>query len=638
MKKLTIGITIYNNYPFCELLFEKLFKELQKNKTLKNNIDIIIVDDCSTNLEQNELLKKYSSYFTIYVNEKNSKTPAVGRNKIIEMALSEYVMFIDGDDYILTTLQTIIDDLSNKTGDVIVSNVQKIDKEGTISSSPFVLSKELFGDKYIDNLLKYTVHQTGIWSIYKVDYLKKENIRYDEFIRYEDNYFLTQLFLTNPKIEITKVKYYGWRTNYNGFSYTFNNEKERIKVYEYIIKEIIKTPNNQASGYLLLSIWNQTYGNLIRNYPRYNKKKMKKILGEYNKITNKYKKDLILINIPKSGFLIGDLLKKIVLIKYNTILILLLKFIYSLKLSKGMKTKIAIKCIKLLPIRKNKIFLTSHYGDYSDNSKYKYLELKKSNPEYKLIFAVKDKSLWHEKDFINYNNKLLLYYHFYISKIIYFNTWNNLLLTKKKNQKFIKLWHGFPYKKIHTDIPIYNNIFSDYAISNREKAISYWDEVVSVSKENTQIFKNLFPNVKIIEQEYSKVNWLIKNENNNKIKHALHKKYKLDINIKYTLYAPTYRPYEWSVELSDINKLLPIGNKLLVHIHPYSRNVIKNSLEIDYINLNSVVDIQEIILISNDLITDYSSIAYDFKKSNKKIQLFTPDKKIYNAIQGLYEQ
>lgn len=641
MKKiLTIGIVTYNNNPFSELLFDKLKNELNKNPYLKENVDILVYDDCSTKKDQLCVLEKYKNNFKIYRSKENSGGPSRGRNYIIKNATTKYVLFFDGDDILLGSLEKLIAELKEKSADILVSNVKKVLNDGVIANSPFVLSEKLFNsginaDKYV----KYSVHQTGIWSVYSVSFLKENGIKYSRNIRYEDNYFMTKIYLKNPKVDILKSEYYGWRTNFTSFSYNDDSTTHRVLIYKRILKLLSKNKNHQNAPYLLESIWNQTYGNLIRNYPKLKYKEAKKLFNEYEKITKKYSNTIAMIEMDSPEYHVGQYFKFINKFYNSFELLNCFKIAFRFTQLKGLKTKLVVNTFKTFLPMQNKVFLTSHYGDYSDNSKYLYLKMKE-NPEYKnvkFIFAVKNKALLTNPDFIDYDNKWKYYYHFYTSKAIYFNTWQSPILKKKKKQIFVQLWHGKPYKKIYKDVPTFYKLSNSESIKNKELAIGRWDICYSVDENNTKLFKRLFPNCEIREEMYPKTKWLINNQDNKKLKEKLYKKYNLDSEKKYTLYAPTYRLYETDFDLSAVSKLKNDNNELLVHMHPLSKYEYTNTENIKYMQLIDVEDIQEVILLMDELITDYSSIQYDFEVTGKKIKYYKFDEELYRKVSGIYE-
>lgn len=638
---LTIGITTYSEEVFLEELLYVIRNEIKLNQ-LENQVEVIITNDCGKNERTKEIIRANQDFSTSILFDKNSATPAVGRNEIINRAQGKYVLFMDGDDNFAAPLSELVEELLGlEEKDVLVSSVQKITTDGQITSSPFIYDEYLFScsdEEFMQNHHKLVVHQTGIWTIYRAQFLRENNLYYNPEKRYEDNLFMTDLALF-PTTRYGRVftKYYGWRTNLESFSNADINYviESRINLYQETLNKIAENPDNKFSPYLLFSVWNQTYTNLMRNYPKTTPEQYKLFFDELNKITNANKK-LIKQQMKKAKNFVDCYFK---LRKYRfTDQFMIISI--GQKLHKLLSARVEVKkkmlsIFTLLPLNKKKIFLTSQYGKYNDNSKYLYLEMKADTKyqDYRFVFAVKDQELAKAKDFINYDNKLLYYYHHYTAKHIYFNTWYDPLFVKRKNQIWTQLWHGIPYKKVYKDIETYEQTTPEVKTIAKEKSIANWDYVWSVNSYNTKIFKRLFPNTKIIEQEYPKTAWLIKNQNNDKLIKSLREKFELQQQEKYVLYAPTYRPYDFKINIKEVEKLVPQGHKLIIHPHPMLKI---NNLNSKHQILNDVSDIQEVILATDAVITDYSSIQYDYQQINRQVILYKPDEELYKKIHGLY--
>ncbi len=637
---LTIGITTNKEEVFLEELLYILRQELSINN-LDKKVEIIVANDYIGENKTKEIIRKNSDILQFIEVIENKKTPAIGRNKIISKAKGKYILFMDGDDNFINPLSNLIKELEEKeTKDIFLSEVSKVDNDGMIVRSPFIYTWTLFDiseKEFEKDFYKYAFHQTGIWSIYRTEFLRGKNLYYNEEVRYEDNLFMTNIALTEGvRYGRVHTKYYGWRTNLESFS---NKDKEyvvenRIKLYELILEILSQNLDKKETPYLYFSVWNQTYSNIIRKYPMLTKEEYKYYFNKLNAVNKKYKKEIK--QIRKNRIKKVDQYYKLRRYPFTSsfFIINILQKVNKIKKSYRWFLKLFLKFFLLLPMNKKKIFMTSQYGKYNDNTKYLYQELKKDPKykDYKFVFAVKDKKLAKEKDFINYNNKLKYYYHHYTAKIIYFNTWYEPSIVKRKNQIWTQLWHGIPYKKVYKDIETFYQTTPEFKIKGKEKSISNWDYVWSVNDYNTKIFKGLFPNVEVIQKEYPKTEWLIKNSDNEELKNNLKEKYELEKNKKYVLYAPTYRPYMLEINMDEVKKLVPKGYKLLFHPHPLLRTNKVEDIEI----LKGIKDIQEIILITDAVISDYSSIKYDYEKINKKVIEYKLDLEIYSKIHGLY--
>lgn len=631
MKKLTIGITTYNNDPFIYNLLYEIDSQVNDNRSILNEVDFILCDDQSDN---KEFFKSIPDYFNVVTTKANTGSPSCGRNKIIELANSEYLFFIDGDDLLISSLTEMIEKLESMTADILFSEVVKIGVDGQYIKSPFIYTSMLVDPETpYDVLEKICVHQTGIWSIYRVNYLKHNNIRYTTETRYEDNLFLYRILVHNPQIDVITTPYYGWRTNVQSFSFSSDSIKQRKLVYRKTMELLSNNLDSKFAPYILASIWNQTYSNIIRNYPNLNTYQAKSFFNKLALVSKDYAEEIKVLK-GRVDYRYTDKY-----FKYSTLpfckgfdKILLLKKYNQLRKAKWRVKQKVTKVFKYLPQDQNKIFMMSQYGKFTSNPRYLYDQIK-DTPDKKIVYFVKDKNLLGNKHFKDYNNKLQFYYHFYTSKIVYFDSWLDPSLDKRQGQLWIQMWHGYPYKRMFTDITIYDKVNHNLKHQNKMKNILKWDKVYSLDKKNTEIFEHLFPTVEVVEAEYPRITWMKENCNNEQLKAEIRAKYQLSPEKKYTLFAPTYRPYKVYFDNKIIKDIAKEGNEVIYHPHP----MLKSNIEFDGREMKDI-EIQELLLVIDELITDYSSIKYDFMQINSADNVidYMPDEKLYNLLHGTY--
>ena len=132
--KITVVMTVYNN----ENNLLRCLRSIQ-NQSLKN-IEIIIVDDCSTD-NSVELIKQYQKEDPriILIEHESNESPIKSRSDGIRMAKGKYITLIDGDDAFLHQ-----DILKNslyiaQTGDidVIEFNYAKYNDKGFVEVAQF---------------------------------------------------------------------------------------------------------------------------------------------------------------------------------------------------------------------------------------------------------------------------------------------------------------------------------------------------------------------------------------------------------------------------------------------------------------------------------------------------------------------
>lgn len=235
---------------------------------------------------------------------------------------------------------------------------------------------------------------------------------------------------------------------------------------------------------------------------------------------------------------------------------------------------------------------------------------------------------------------LRYFYYIATSKFIISNVRlgeQELHLVKREGQKYIMTWHSsMGIKKVEKD----GNLDSEY-IKIAKSDSNLCDLILSGCKFRSDIIKHSFwYNGHILECGTPRNDMLFKDHY--AIKASIYKKYNIPQENKILLYAPTFRDnykmtyYKliWDEIVSLLNKKYKEKFTILLRLHPtFLSNKHKSNLE-DYrdqfIDVTDYEDMQELLSISDILITDYSSSIFDFALLKKPIFIYAADYKEYN--------
>ncbi|MGX1445698.1 CDP-glycerol glycerophosphotransferase family protein, partial [Cytobacillus horneckiae] len=175
-----------------------------------------------------------------------------------------------------------------------------------------------------------------------------------------------------------------------------------------------------------------------------------------------------------------------------------------------------------------------------------------------------------------------------------------------------------------------------------------WDYLISPNTYSTEKFRNAFDfNKDIIETGYPRNDFLYnfnKEETINNIKINLN----LSTNKKVILYAPTWRDNEYhnigkykfnlQLDLASMQKTIGDDFIILLRMHYLIADKIdlSNFKEFAY-DLSNHEDIRELYLISDILITDYSSVFFDYANLKRPIIFYMYDIENYrDSLRGFY--
>ena len=302
----------------------------------------------------------------------------------------------------------------------------------------------------------------------------------------------------------------------------------------------------------------------------------------------------------------------------------------------------------IFPIRKNRIFLLNELSfKYGDNLKYinEYLNDHFENT-YDVIFPLYDK-----KEALDNNLKYvkpfsLSYFMFLVSSsIIITNAGGVSYIPIRKKQLVINTWHGGgPYKK--TGGALFHDKWYLRELKLQRKNVKYMLSSCKICTENEN-------KAMLYENDSCLPFGMPRNDIFFNKTLSLRKKvfdlYNIDDTIKVVLFAPTFRSNptdftdskKYHVSDMDYERMLDslkqkFGGvwKLAIRLHPKLRNV-----EIDVpnaLNFTNYSDMQELLYISDVVITDFSSLMWDFSFTNRPCFLYADDIDEYERERGFY--
>lgn len=299
-------------------------------------------------------------------------------------------------------------------------------------------------------------------------------------------------------------------------------------------------------------------------------------------------------------------------------------------------------------INTNSILMLGFDYQYRGNSKYLFEHLiKKFSPE-NLKFVSFDKNIPEEYRVLPRSTDF--YYYLYSSKVIVGESWIPLAFRKKEKQIWIQLWHGTPFKRMLFDSNEFKmlTLNPNYKISKKND-IDRWDYLLADSSIAADKFSSSFDvdYKKILNFGYPRNEWLINNKNNTELIRNFKIKNNIPLNKKVILYAPTWRDYNYQLreERKDLNYMAnfneiikQLGNDYIIinKAHSMDRQPKWNTGIKNVITVNNNADSQELLLISDIIITDYSSIIFDAVHINKPFYLLIKDFNKYTDTRGVY--
>lgn len=334
----------------------------------------------------------------------------------------------------------------------------------------------------------------------------------------------------------------------------------------------------------------------------------------------------------------------------------MMKIINKLKKSEALIRlyQLLFKMAAYLPKKKNVIVFESFHGkQFSDSPRAIYEHMEIHYPGFhmywsmdrKYIHIVEERGI-HSVPRFSLRWLLLMTTAKYWVTNVRFPDW----LPKPKNTIYIQTWHGTPLKRLAADmeeVHIPETTRETYKKEFLAEA-SKWDYLVSPNAYSTEIFRRAFHFEKnIIESGYPR-NDVLFHDNNESAIEKTKKRLQLPLDKKIILYAPTWRDnqfysvgkYKFNIQL-DLQKMKKeLGSEYIILLRMHyliAENLNLTDLFGFAYDFSKHEDIRELYLISDLLITDYSSVFFDYANLQRPMIFFVHDIEEYrDRLRGFY--
>lgn len=306
---------------------------------------------------------------------------------------------------------------------------------------------------------------------------------------------------------------------------------------------------------------------------------------------------------------------------------------------------ILTRVFSILSIKENWVLFESYKGmSYSCNPKAIFLELGgRGLGDYRCFWSFNDPEKFSLNNSSSIKRGSILYY-YVLARSKYCVTNVDFVPLKKyqENQIRINTQHGIPYKKMGIHRAQKGGLPRIRSNSSKDKV---WDVLVSPSSYATRIFRECYLySGKVLEYGYPRNDVFFRCENIS----FLRRKYISSVGKKIILYAPTWRDgdnnsFHEILSRIDLARLYSELNEDYVIVLRFHHLVDVAQFDINdfdgfYVDLSSsTVDVQELLLICDILVTDYSSMMFDGAMLDKHQIFFTYDYDLYhNDTRGSY--
>ena len=300
---------------------------------------------------------------------------------------------------------------------------------------------------------------------------------------------------------------------------------------------------------------------------------------------------------------------------------------------------------RVFPVKSNKVVFQSFYGRrYGDNPKYIAEELRKNKKDIDFVWITNGQ----EEPAVPEGFRVVRFRGFkYIYEMSTAKIWvdncRKEYCIKKKNQYYMQTWHGgFTLKKVERAVE--SELDPNYVRQAKRDALQT-DVMLSNCNELTEIYcEDFWYKGEILSRGLPRNDRLFSftDQDVKSIRDALG----VENNTHLLLYAPTFRKNSgleaYSIDYERCCRALEkrFGGswKIMLRLHPKIFAAADNITFDDRyaVNASHYPDVQELYMISDFLITDYSSVIFDFALLKRKALFYADDISDYMDDRGFY--
>ncbi|MFF2043277.1 CDP-glycerol glycerophosphotransferase family protein [Kitasatospora sp. NPDC058170] len=219
-------------------------------------------------------------------------------------------------------------------------------------------------------------------------------------------------------------------------------------------------------------------------------------------------------------------------------------------------------------------------------------------------------------------------------------------LRRRPGQVVVQTWHGSPLKRIAHDVD--NSWLADHGyLEALDRETPQWSLLLSPSPFATPIMRRAFRyRGEILEAGYPRGDVLARPDARTAA--LVRRRLGIPEGRRVVLYAPTWREdqqhgdgdgfrLDLRIDLDHARRALGEDHVLLIRPHAHVREPLPGAGDGFLYDCGDYPDVQELLLIADVLITDYSSIMFDFAITGRPVLFFTYDLEHYrDTLRGFY--
>ncbi|MFE0508454.1 CDP-glycerol glycerophosphotransferase family protein [Streptomyces sp. NPDC058964] len=212
-------------------------------------------------------------------------------------------------------------------------------------------------------------------------------------------------------------------------------------------------------------------------------------------------------------------------------------------------------------------------------------------------------------------------------------------LRKRPGQVFIQTQHGTPLKHMGLDLQDRPAAARDTDFAELLRGVDKWDYVLSANRHTTLTWERVYPgSYTTLEYGYPR-NDVFQRATSADVT-RLREQLGIPKGSVAILYAPTHRDYRRTqspaLDLERVLRRLGPRFVILTRAHYWHDGPLAEARSGRIIDVTNHPSVESLCLASDALVTDYSSIMFDYANLDRPIVVHTADREAYEAARGTY--
>ncbi len=218
--------------------------------------------------------------------------------------------------------------------------------------------------------------------------------------------------------------------------------------------------------------------------------------------------------------------------------------------------------------------------------------------------------------------------------------------SRRENQVCLQTWHGTPLKRLHHEVAEARSTLRQVR-RQWDHQIGNWQYVLSPNAFTSGVLQRAFAiEGEMLETGYPRTD-ILASPSRDAIAAGVRRRLGLPDNARIVLYAPTYRDHvvdkrsrfrlDPKFDVGALSSAAGDDTIILFRGHPYITGAPQLEPGGRVRDVSAWQDGTELLLVADALVTDYSSVMFDFANTGKPMLFYTYDREVFQErIRGFY--